>query len=222
MAPSSETARCLIQPLREIMSYYARTAVHIVHKRFLGRIGANCLIVKLADEADLRLATRNTDKWEYSAFETGRLTKLRRASGVVLREIFERFLEQSPVCVMQRAEMENVSSADKLNAVFYTAAEVEHERELLFSTLVEGTSLVVCRITPSINAAYVCLRDGRRVTATRKFMCSRICRHRKVKAARVAMCPPKSCWTRPCHRRTATELGQRRPAHEASKGWLLA
>jgi len=78
---------------------------------------------------------------------------------MVLGEIFERFVEQSPVCVMQRAVMENFFAPDKLNAVFHAATKVQYERELLFSTLVDVTSLVVCRITPSINAAYVRLRD---------------------------------------------------------------
>lgn len=78
---------------------------------------------------------------------------------MVLGEIFERFVEHSPMCVMQRAVMENVFAPAKLNAVFHAAAAVQYERELLFSTLVDVTSLVVCRITPSIHAAYVRLRD---------------------------------------------------------------
>jgi hypothetical protein len=78
---------------------------------------------------------------------------------MVLGEIFERFVEQSPVCVMQRAVLENIFAPDKLNAIFHAAAEAQYERELLFSTVVDVTSLVVCRITPSIHAAYVHLRD---------------------------------------------------------------
>src|SRR3989442_440336 len=78
---------------------------------------------------------------------------------MVLGEIFERFVEHSPVCVMQRAVMENVFAPVKLDAVFHTVAVAQYERELLFSTLVDLTSLVVCRITPSIHAAYVRLRD---------------------------------------------------------------
>lgn len=78
---------------------------------------------------------------------------------MVLGEIFERFVEQSPVCVMQRAVMENVFAPAKLDAIFHAAAVAQYERELLFSTVVDVTSLVVCRITPSINAAYVRLRD---------------------------------------------------------------
>jgi hypothetical protein len=78
---------------------------------------------------------------------------------MVLGTIFERFVKQSPACVMQRAVMENVFAPVKLDAVFHTAAVAQYKRELLFSTLVDVTSLVVCRITPSIHAAYVRLRD---------------------------------------------------------------
>jgi IS4 transposase len=78
---------------------------------------------------------------------------------MVLGTIFERFLEHSPVCVMQRAMMENVFAPAKLNAIFHAAAVAQYERELLFSTLVDVTSLVVCRITRSIHAAYIRLRD---------------------------------------------------------------
>lgn len=78
---------------------------------------------------------------------------------MVLAEIFERFLEESPVCVMQRAVMENVLAPTKLDAIFHSAAVAQYERELLFSTLVDLMSLVVCRISPSVHAAYVRVRD---------------------------------------------------------------
>lgn len=78
---------------------------------------------------------------------------------MVLGEVFERFLDSSPVCVMLRAVMENVFAPAKLDAVFHAAAVEQYERELLFSTVVDLTSLVVCRITPSVHAAYNRLRD---------------------------------------------------------------
>lgn len=83
---------------------------------------------------------------------------------MVLGKIFERFLEHSPICVMQRVVMENVFAPSKLDAIFHATATVQYERELLFSTLVDVMSLVVCRITPSVHAAFVRLRDGVPVT----------------------------------------------------------
>src|SRR5215475_6104639 len=84
----------------------------------------------------------------------------REAARMVLSAIFERFLESSPACVMYRAVMENVFSASKLDAVFRRSAVLQYERELLFSTLVDLVSLVVCRISKSVHAAYIRKRES--------------------------------------------------------------
>jgi IS4 transposase len=73
---------------------------------------------------------------------------------MVMDELFERFLRESPMCVMKRALLENAFAPDKLDAVFRSAAVRQYERELLFSQLVDVTSLVVCRVQPSVHAAY--------------------------------------------------------------------
>lgn len=93
---------------------------------------------------------------------------------MVLGNIFERFLKHSPICVMQRVVMENVFAPAKLDAIFHAAATVQYQRELLFSTLVDVTSLVVCRITPSIHAAYVRLRE--RIPVTVKALYDKLSR----------------------------------------------
>lgn len=73
---------------------------------------------------------------------------------MIMGDLFERFLGESPICVMQRALLENVFAPSKLDAVFRSAAVRQYERELLFSQLVDLTSLVVCRVQPSVHAAY--------------------------------------------------------------------
>ncbi len=73
---------------------------------------------------------------------------------MVMDDVFKRFMLESPVCVMERAVLENVFAPDKLDAVFRSAAVRQYERELLFSQLVDLTSLVVCRVKPSVCAAY--------------------------------------------------------------------
>lgn len=73
---------------------------------------------------------------------------------MILDDLFERFLQHSPICVMERVLLENVFARDKLDAVFRSAAVRQYERELLFSQLVDLTSLVVCRVRPSVHAAY--------------------------------------------------------------------
>ena len=55
---------------------------------------------------------------------------------VIMSEVFERFLAQSPICVMEQALLENVFAPAKIDAVFHTTAVQQYERQLLFSTLV--------------------------------------------------------------------------------------
>jgi IS4 transposase len=78
---------------------------------------------------------------------------------MVFAEVFERFVKKCPACVMHRALMENIFSPGKLDAIFQKAAKVQYQRELLFSTLVELVSLVVCRCSKSVHAAYVRQRE---------------------------------------------------------------
>ncbi len=60
---------------------------------------------------------------------------------MVFNEVFQRFLQAAPACVIHRQALWRTSSLpEKLDAVFHGAAEVQYERELLFSTLVEMTS----------------------------------------------------------------------------------
>src|SRR5579872_4127143 len=74
---------------------------------------------------------------------------------MVFSDLFQRYVQESPACVMHRALMENIFSPAKVDAVFHQAAEAQYERELLFSTLVDLVSLVVCRTSKSVHAAYV-------------------------------------------------------------------
>jgi hypothetical protein len=74
---------------------------------------------------------------------------------MVFSAVFEQFVRSSPACVMHRAVMENVFAPAELDALFRRVAVVQYERELLFSTLVDLISLVVCRISKSVHAAYV-------------------------------------------------------------------
>lgn len=78
---------------------------------------------------------------------------------MVLDEVFERFVQSAPACVMHRALLENVFSADALDAVFRQNAVAQYERELLFSTQVNVIGQVVCRISKSVHAAFVRQRE---------------------------------------------------------------
>ncbi len=71
-----------------------------------------------------------------------------------LSEIFERFIEKSPVTVMVRAMMEVFLAPEELDDLFEQTAQSGYTRELLFSNLVKMMSLVVCSIHQSIGSAY--------------------------------------------------------------------
>jgi hypothetical protein len=87
---------------------------------------------------------------------------------MVFNQVLQLFVAASPMTVMQRAVLENVFAPAKLDAVFQGAAVQQYQRELLFSTLVDLTSLVVCRVKPSVHAAFVQMRE--RVPVTLKAL----------------------------------------------------
>lgn len=72
----------------------------------------------------------------------------------MLVNIFDAFVQQSPVSVMMRGMIEHVFRAERLDALFEHHAKAQYTRELLFSEVVNLLSLVVCGIHPSVNAAY--------------------------------------------------------------------
>lgn len=74
---------------------------------------------------------------------------------MIFKDVFDRFVAESPTSVMGRAILENVFAAHELDAVFERAAERQYTRELLFSTVVDVMSTVVCRINPSMHQAYL-------------------------------------------------------------------
>lgn len=73
---------------------------------------------------------------------------------MILGQVFERFVEESPVSVMVRGLLEKILSPQKLDALFERSTEKQYTRELLFSTVVEMMNSVTCGIRPSIHAAY--------------------------------------------------------------------
>ena len=72
----------------------------------------------------------------------------------MLGKVFERFVEKAPVAVMVRGILERVLSADALNRLYEKVADRQYTRELLFSSVFQLMNLVVCRVQPSIHAAY--------------------------------------------------------------------
>jgi len=83
---------------------------------------------------------------------------------MILNDVFERFATDSPICVMARATLENVFAEDRLNTIFDENAQKQRDGELLFSTVADIMGSVVCRIRPSVNAAYIARADEIGVT----------------------------------------------------------
>ena len=69
-------------------------------------------------------------------------------------DVFERFVEDSPVCVMVQTLLENTLPPTTVDALFERHAEWQYTRSLLFSDVAHLMSLVVCGIRPSISSAF--------------------------------------------------------------------
>jgi hypothetical protein len=78
---------------------------------------------------------------------------------MVFNEVFQKFIEQSPVSVMFRGTLENVFSAERLNCIFQDAAQRQYCHELAFSTCADLLAGVVTRTRRSVHAAYRAQRE---------------------------------------------------------------
>ena len=69
---------------------------------------------------------------------------------MVLSELFDLFVKESPVTVMVRATMENVLSTERLDDLFAQTAVRQRPSELAFSLVADLMGTVVCAgYTPS-------------------------------------------------------------------------
>ena len=73
---------------------------------------------------------------------------------MILSDVFERFSQDSPLSVMAQGVMENAMNPLILDQLFEDVAQKQFTNKLLFSTIVDLMSVVVCRIRPSIHAAF--------------------------------------------------------------------
>jgi hypothetical protein len=73
---------------------------------------------------------------------------------MILSDVFERFSRDSPLSVIAQGVMENALNPQIVDQLFEDVAENQFTHKLLFSTVVDLMSVVVCRIRPSIHAAF--------------------------------------------------------------------
>lgn len=72
----------------------------------------------------------------------------------MLSEILEKFVEDSPITVMAQTLMSKIFAPENIDHLFEKYARCQYQQDLLFSSLVDLMSTVVCGIYPSVNAAY--------------------------------------------------------------------
>lgn len=73
---------------------------------------------------------------------------------MLLNDVFEKFVQNSPVSVMVRGMLEHALPASLVDEVFEQHAEKQYKHQLLFSQIVDLLGSVVAKTHPSINAAY--------------------------------------------------------------------
>ena len=83
---------------------------------------------------------------------------------MLFKDLFERFVKDSPICVMARGLMERALAATALDALFEKCARRQYTKELLFSSVVDVMAAVVCRVRPSVHAAYQANKEDIGVT----------------------------------------------------------
>ena len=84
----------------------------------------------------------------------------------MLSPVFDRFVKKSPICVMARGLMERVLNPDQLDKWFEQVAEEQYTRDLLFSTIFDIMSDVVCGTRKSVHAAYQASKEDICVSVT--------------------------------------------------------
>ena len=77
----------------------------------------------------------------------------------MLSSIFDSFVKKSPISVMARGMIERVLNPAQLDRWFDATANAQYTRALLFSTIFDIMSQVVCGGWSSVHAAYQASRQ---------------------------------------------------------------
>ncbi len=73
---------------------------------------------------------------------------------MMVSAIFKKFMEKTPMSVMARGLTERILNPQILDKWFEGISNLQYTRELLFSSIFEMMSMVVCGVHPSIHSAY--------------------------------------------------------------------
>jgi hypothetical protein len=78
----------------------------------------------------------------------------REESKTILGSVYEQFVESAPVAVMVRGTMERCLGPETIDRVFGESAHRQYNKQLLFSKTFEILTETVCKVHPSVRAAY--------------------------------------------------------------------
>ena len=82
-----------------------------------------------------------------------------------MQALLDRLSQVSPIPVMVRVTLENILAPETIDRIFVKHAVSQSQRVLLFSNVVELMLLVVCRVKPSVHAAFLHLKESIGVSA---------------------------------------------------------
>lgn len=80
--------------------------------------------------------------------------------------VFDAFVRKSPITVMARGMMERVFNPKQLDEWFERTAEVQYTRQLLFSSVFDIMSQVVCGLSQSVHGAFKAAKENIGVSIT--------------------------------------------------------
>jgi hypothetical protein len=99
------------------------------------------------------LIQKTLDKTILERYSTSE--KLYQLGGdIMLSPVFKPFVDESPISVMARGMVERVLNPDQINTWFNSTASAQYTKDLLFSSIVDIMTQVVCGSRRSVNAAY--------------------------------------------------------------------
>jgi len=84
----------------------------------------------------------------------------------MLSPVFDNFVKESPITVMARGMTERVLNPNQLDLWFNKVADQQYTKELMFSTVFDIMSQVVCGSHPSVHAAYQASKEDISVSIT--------------------------------------------------------
>lgn len=79
---------------------------------------------------------------------------------MILKSVFDAFVQKRPVCVLARGILERLMDPEKIDELFESTATAGYTKTLRFSTLVQLMADVVLGVHPAVHAAFQSLHEA--------------------------------------------------------------